>query len=788
METNKAKLIIRKAAVLGAGVMGSQIALHLANCGLDVELLDIELPQGTGAFNTQKALAQTLKLQPNPAFYPGIENHIRCGSLTSNLSRLKECDWIVEAVIEDLAIKQNLYQQLEEIVKTGTIISSNTSSLPMALLCQGRTDAFKKNFFGTHFFNPPRYLPLLEIIPGPETDIDLINRFLPFARKNLGKTTILCKDTPGFIANRIGVFAIAETIQLTEELNLSFTQIDAITGVLMGRPKSATFRTADVVGVDTLFKVALLLSQNLPSDPFAKRFVLPQWVQAMVDKGFWGEKKGSGFFKKVKDATGQNQIWTLNRQTLSYELEAVYKISGYDKLIALPLPERIEALMQLDGKIGDFIRRFWAALWAYSAYCIPEITDNLEYLDDALKSGFGWVMGPFELWQAIGLDKVNECIINNGYPLPNFVLEAQKREGFFKKTELGEIEVYFPVKNQYQNSASKAGLILLDAKRKTTTIWKNDGSSLHHLGKGILCFEFHSKLNTLGGEVIAGLNNAFDVAEREFEALIIGNQGGQFSAGANLALVLSMALEEEWDELDLMIRQFQKTMSRARFSGIPVVVAPFGLCLGGGTELSLHADALQLAAETYMGLVETGVGLIPGGGGTKETALRLSEEAHLQDAFNNRLQEAFTQLALAKVSSSGPEARKMGFANTASAISLNKDRQLADAFTLALALAERGYQPPRPNKQIKVTGRAGLANLQVMTATMVKANYASAYDKKVCDKLAYVLCGGDLTALSLVSEQYLLDLEREAFLSLCGEIKTKERIQYTLKTGKPLRN
>ncbi len=782
------KLIIRKAAVIGAGVMGSQIALLLAGCGMEVELLDIENPEGTGFAFTRNALLQTLKLQPDPSYFQGVETAIRCGSLPADLQRVKDCDWVIEAILEDLKIKQSLYEKLEPLLKPEAIISSNTSSLPMALLCKGRLTNFKKRFLGTHFFNPPRYLPLLEIIPGPETDPSILQGFVKFSRVNLGKTTILCKDTPGFIANRIGVFAIAETLHLTQSIKLSFQEVDAFTGILQGRPKSATFRTADVVGVDTLFKVSNLLAHNLPNDPFAKRFILPEWVGKMVEAGLWGDKKGAGFYKKSKDNSGQNSIEVLDIQTLEYKAFDSVKIKDYDKLIALPLPQRIDALLNQEGAYGEFNRKFFAALWAYSAFCIPEITDSPEYLDDALKAGFGWEMGPFELWQAIGFDRVNSLLEQEGYPVPSFISVAKSNKGLFFQPDEGYKQVWMPAADEYQNSESKAGLIILDDKRKATTIWKNEGASIHHLGKGILCLEFRSKMNTMGSEVIAALNKAFDLAEENYEALIIGNQGPQFSAGANLALVLSMALEEDWDELDWMIRSFQGTVSRAKFCGAPVVVAPHGLCLGGGTELSLHADALQIAAETYMGLVETGVGLIPGGGGTKETALRLSDEWHPEDAFNNRLQAAFTQLALAKVSTSGFHAKKMGFAKPGTAISLSKERLLADAFSVALSLAERGYQPPAPNKNIRVTGRAGLANLYVMTATMVKAGYASPYDKKVADKLAFVLCGGDLSAPTSVSEQYLLDLEREAFLSLCGESKTKERIAYTLKTGKPLRN
>ena len=794
---------INKVAVLGSGVMGSRLACHFANIGLNVLLLDIapkelnetELAKGISKDSTvfknrivNEALQTAIKSKPAPLYKSTFADRISTGNFDDDLEKIADCDWILEAIIENLDIKKSLFDKVDTLRTKGTLISSNTSGIPIHKLVEERSADFKEHFCGTHFFNPPRYLQLLEIIPQPDTKKEVTNFFLDYGERFLGKTTVLAKDTPAFISNRIGVFSILLIFQLIDELNLTFEEIDALTGPLVGRPKSATFRTCDVVGIDTLVKVADNLYADCPDDESRAYYKVPDYIRTMVEKNLIGDKTKAGFYKKIKTESG-SEILTINKNTFEYEPK---KKARFESVAALRdidnLKKRIKGLYHFNDKGGEFTRKFFNRLFEYVVHRVPEIADNIYQVDDALKAGFGWELGVFEIWDALGYQETAAKLnINNA---PQWYSNSIKNNVQSIYTYVNGIKNCYSITTEkHEEIAGAEANLNLDAFRADNKIWSNKGATLLHIGDGILNLEFHTKMNTMGSEVLQGLNKAFDIAEKEYEGLVISNQGTNFSAGANLGMIFMLAIEQDYDELDFAIRTFQNTMMRARYSNIPVVVAPHNLALGGGCELSLHADAVQASAETYIGLVEVGAGVIPGGGGTKEFALRASDAYGKDDTELHTLNEKFLTIGTAKVSTSAEEAFDLGILiRGKDHISLNRNRQVYDAKQKALSLANAGYTSPVLRKDIKVLGRSALGGLLSGVYAMQQANFISEYDMKIAQKLAYVISGGDLSYPQLVSEQYLLNLEREAFLSLLGEKKTLERIQSILKTGKPLRN
>lgn len=797
---------INKVAVLGSGVMGSRIACHFANAGFNVLLLDIapqkltELEASSGLTLESKnvknrivneALKQTLNSNPSAVFNKNTAKLISVGNFDDDLHEISDCDWIIEVVVENLKIKQNLFEKVEQFRKQGSIISSNTSGIPIHLMAENRSEDFKNNFVGTHFFNPPRYLPLLEIIPTSYTNKELVDFLLHFGDLYLGKTTVLCKDTPAFIANRIGVFSILSLFHLVKEMGLSIDEVDKYTGTLVGRPKSATFRTTDVVGLDTLIKVARGLQDNLPNDESKAIFEIPDFIQKMEENNWLGDKTKQGFYKKIKNDKGEKEILSLNLKTLEYEPKAKFKSASLEALKGIDsLPERLKFLNNANDTAGVFFRKTIYAVLAYCTKRIPEITDHVYRLDDAMRAGFGWELGPFQIWDVLGFKNTLDQMKKDGFTVDPWVEEmSAKGIDCFYKNVNGKISFYDAQSASYLSIPGADSFIILDNIRESKKVWGNSGVTLTDIGDGILNCEFHTKMNSIGGEVLLGINKAIDIAEKDFRGLVVGNQGANFSAGANIAMIFMMAVEQEYDEIDFAIRQFQKTMMRVRYSSIPVVAAPHHLTLGGGCELCLHADWVQANAETYMGLVEFGVGVIPGGGGSKEFALRISDSYREGDYELNTLREKFLTIGMAKVSTSAVEAFDLGYLKKGQyGITMNQQRLLSDAKAKAIELAEAGYVRPTERTDIKVLGRQGLGMVFAGANTMYSGHYISEHDKKISEKLGYVLCGGDLSEPTLVSEQYLLDLEREAFLSLCAERKTLERLQAILKGGKPLRN
>lgn len=796
---------IKKVAVLGSGIMGSRIACHFANIGVKVLLLDIVPKQLTDDEKNKgltledrsvknrivnKAFNDAIKAKPAPLYDAAFAGRVQLGNFEDDLQQLKSCDWTIEVVVENLEIKKKVFANVEKFRRPGTLITSNTSGIPIHLMLDGRSEDFQKHFCGTHFFNPPRYLKLLEVIPTPKTDPEVTDFLMHYGDLYLGKTTVRCKDTPAFIANRVGIFAIMKVIDSMQKLGLNVDEVDKLTGPVIGRPKSATFRTSDIVGLDTLIKVANGLYQGLPKDEGREIFQLPEVVSQLEEKSWLGDKTGQGFYKKTKDEKGKTKILTLDLKTLDYKPQQKPKFSTLEATKPIDnLEKRFKALLAGKDKAGEFYRDSFFALFQYVSNRIPEISDELYKIDDALRAGFGWEKGPFETWDAVGLKPSIDQMEAMGYKPAQWVYDMLK----------SGITSFYAVKEgvkQYYDIASGAHkavpgvneYIILDNIRDNSVLWNNAGATIFDLGDGVLNVEFHTKMNTLGSEVIEGINKAIDLAEKDYRGLVIGNQGVQFSAGANLGLLFMYAIEQEYDEIDFMIRHFQQTMMRVRYSSVPVVVAPHGLTLGGGCEMSMHADVLQAAAETYIGLVEVGVGLIPGGGGTKELTKRVSDAIEEGDVELNALQNAFMNIATAKVATSAHEAINMKIIRPQDKITINKDRQLADAKLTAIALADAGYTQPVQATNIKVQGKTGMALFMAGVNGMRMGRYISDHDVKIANKIAYVMSGGELSYPQHVSEQYLLDLEREAFLSLTGEKKTLERIQSILTTGKPLRN
>ncbi|MFK8297713.1 3-hydroxyacyl-CoA dehydrogenase/enoyl-CoA hydratase family protein [Capnocytophaga cynodegmi] len=797
---------IKKVAVIGSGIMGSSIACHFANVGVEVLLLDIlpkelnenELKKGLSLADKEVRnrvvndnLTKILRSKPSPIYHTNFAKRIKTGNLEDDIAKIKEADWIIEVVVERLDVKKSVFETIEKYRKEGTLITSNTSGIPISFMSEGRSEDFRKHFAITHFFNPPRYLQLFEVVPSADCKPEVVDFLLSYGEKFLGKTAVLAKDTPAFIGNRIGVFGIMNIFHTIKVLGLKVSEVDKLTGVVVGRPKSATFRTADLVGLDTLVHVAKGLAQNCPNDEARSLFVLPDFIQKMIENNYLGEKTKQGFYKKVASKDGKNEILELNLNTMQYEpsKKASFATLELTKSVENVL-ERFPILIKGTDKAAEFYRKTFAALFAYVQHRIPEISDELYRIDDAMKAGFGWLNGPFEIWDAIGVKQGIALMQSEGYEPASWITEmiASGNESFYMIKD--GFTYYYDIPNKkYLKKSGQEGFIILDNIRPTKTIWKNAEASILDMGDGILNLEFHSKMNTIGGGVLQGINKAIDLAEKDFQGLVVGNQGANFSVGANIAMIFMMAVEQEYDELYMTIKYFQDTMMRMRYSSIPTVAAPHGMTLGGGCELCLHADKVVAATETYIGLVEFGVGVIPGGGGAKELTLRASDSLRKNDVELNRLQEYFLTIGMAKVSTSAYEAFDLDiFQKGKDIVVVNKMRQIAEAKKHALLLAEAGYTKPIERTDIKVLGKQSLGAFLVGTNSMNVANYISEYDKKIADKLAYVMSGGDLSEPTLVSEQYLLELEREAFLSLCTERKTLERIQYMLQNGKPLRN
>lgn len=796
---------IKKVAVLGSGIMGSRIACHFANIGVEVLLLDIVPKEPNDAEKAKglttehpavrnrivnDAFQNTLKANPASLYSASFANRIKLGNFDDNLADIKQYDWVIEVIVENLAIKQSLYEKVDQLRKPGTLVTSNTSGIPIHLMAEGRSDDFRKHFCGTHFFNPPRYLRLLEIIPTPETDSAVIDFLMHYGDRFLGKTTVLCKDTPAFIANRIGVYSMMKTMQVVEEMGLTVEEVDKLTSTVVGRPKSGTFRLSDVVGLDTTINVSNNLYAGLVNDESKDTFVLPAMIRKLQENKWLGDKTGQGFYKKIKGEGGKSEILALDLKTFEYRPSEKVKFETLEKTKNIPaLKDRFAVLLAGKDKAAEFYRKTFLDGFRYASNRIPEISDELYRIDAAICAGFGWQMGIFETWDAIGVEKGIELMQAEGMKPAEWVNDmlASGAKTFYKKESGRRLYYDIPTKS-YKVIPGTESFIILE-NLSDNIVWKNAESSVYDLGDGVLGLEFHSKMNTFGAGVIEGVHKAISLAEKDFRGLVIGNESNEaFSAGANLAMLFMYAIEQEFDEVNLMIAQFQQTMMRVRYSGIPVVVAPHTLALGGGCEISLHADRLVAHAETYMGLVEVGVGLIPAGGGTKEMALRCSDLYKNGDPELNTLQNAFMNIATAKVSTSAQEAFEMNYLRRGDRIVLNRSSVIAEAKQEVLDLANAGYTQPKQRTDVKVQGKTGIALFKAGVQGMLMGRYISEHDAKIADKLAYVICGGDLSYPQLVSEQYLLDLEREAFLSLSGEKKTLERIQSLLNGGKPLRN
>ncbi len=798
------KININKVAVIGSGIMGSRIACHLANVNINVILLDIppkELNEQEKKLNKKitdkdvknrivnESLQKAIKSKPSPIFKKDVLDKIKTGNIDQDLHLVSNVDWIIEAVVENIDIKNKIYDAIESHRKTTTLISTNTSGIPISQISEGRSENFKKNFLGTHFFNPPRYLKLLEIIPGEQTHKDIIEYFMKFGSLVLGKDTVLCKDTPAFIANRLGIYSLMSTIHSVEKYKLSISEVDFLTGPLIGRPKSATFRTMDVVGLDTAVNVSNNLLKDLKNDESVSMFKLPDSVKKLYNNKQWGDKTGMGFYKKEVDEKGRKTFYQINTKTYKYE---TYENNQDKELLNIKkeesLDKRIVDLVFLKTKYGDFYRSIFYDSFRYCSLRIPEVSDDIYKIDKAICSGFGWKKGPFETWDAIGVEKVFNEMLKLKYTPAPWVEEMLSLgiKSFYKFSD-NKKHFYDIQEKQYKPVPGSEDLISLDAFKENDVVWSNKGVTLYDIKDGVLNLEFHTKMNTMGKDVLEGINHAIDICEKQYTGLVIANEADYFSAGADLGTVFMLAGNRDFDSIEKSIDAFQKTVMRVRYSSVPVVVATSGLALGGACELSMHADAVQAHNETYMGLVELGAGLIPAGGGTKETTLRVSSEYSKGDPELNKLMESFMTIASAKVSTSALEAQEMGFfkktINTA-----NRANLIKDAKNKVLDIASLGYVKPTIKKKIKVHGRSALAMFNAGIETMKQGMYITDYDKKLAQKLAHIMCGGDLTQECYVDEQYLLDLERETMVSLCGEEKTLQRMHSILFKRKPLRN
>ena len=806
---------IERAGVIGAGVMGATIAAQLANVGIETVLLDVTPPQLTEddikkglsleskAFRhrlAKKGLELSLKSKPAAFYIPENAGLITIGNIDDDLDQLGNADWIIEVVVELLDIKKEVFKKVETVLTPGTIITSNTSGVSADAMCEGRSENFKKHFAITHFFNPPRYMKLMEIIPGPDTSPEVIEILAETCERTLGKGIVYAKDTPNFVANRIGVFSMFYAMQVMMDLGLSIEAVDKLTGPIIGHPKSATFRTADLVGLDTLSHVATNVYEGSPDDEKRAVFKPPDIINQMIEKNLLGNKSKQGFYKKSRDKKGEKRIFSLDPKTLEYSPQEKVNLSSLEAAANIPgVPGKIKALYYSKDDGGTFTRRTLSEMLIYSANRIPEIADDIINLDNAMKWGFGWKMGPFETWDTIGANESVAAMKETGMLVPGWVQHMldNGNESFYKR-EAGISYYYDPGTGDYKELPVKPDIIFLPSlKERKKKIEGNKGASLIDIGDGIACLEFHSKMNAMGDDIINMIMKSADIVKKDFEGLVIANHSDNFSAGANLALILFMAQEEEWDDLEWSVKALQDAFFRLKYLDKPVVAAPAGMALGGGCEICLAADRVRYGAETYMGLVEVGVGLLPAGGGTKEMLIRNTE--HLfevprggiypkQIELMPFLARAFETIAMAKVSTSGPEAIKLGYLRPSDRMTVNRDYLIEDAKKTVMAMNMEGYKPPRPLKNIRVAGQNSLAMIKLALWTMRKSELITEHDVTVSSKVSYVLCGGDLLPDTYVSEQYLLDLEREAFVSLCGEPKTQARIEHMLTTGKPLRN
>jgi 3-hydroxyacyl-CoA dehydrogenase len=806
---------IRKAGVIGAGVMGATIAAQLANVGIETLLLDIvpgrmsdeDRKRGVSPESREfrdklarKGVETALKSRPASFYVPENVRLITVGNMEDDLDKLKQVDWIIEVVLERLDIKQAVFERLEKVVTPGTIISSNTSGISAGAMCEGRSEDFRRHFAITHFFNPPRYMKLLEIVPGPDTLPEVVEVLAETCEKTVGKGIVYAKDTPNFIANRIGIFSMFHGIRTMMELGMTVEAVDGLTGPVIGHPKSASFRTSDLVGLDVILHVAQNVYDGAAGDEKRETFIPPEFIRNMVEKGLLGEKTKQGFYKKDKGKEKKKGLLSIDYNTLEYKPLQEVKLGSLDAARNLPgTGAKIKALFYAQDLAGKFTFRTMTETLLYAASKIPEIADDILNLDNAMKWGFAWKMGPFETWDAIGLKKSAEMMMAAGYQIPAWVREmlSSGKESFYRR-EQGLLFYYDIPARDYRQVPVKPGIILLPSlKDREKKVAGNKGASLVDIGDGVACLEFHTKMNAMGDDIINMIFKSADIVSRDFQGLVIANHGENFSAGANLPLVLFAAQEEEWDDLEWMIKTFQDSFMRLKYLDKPVVAAPAGMALGGGCEICMASDRVRYAAETYMGLVEVGVGLIPAGGGCKEMIIRNTEhlfEVQPGGVYPKQIEmvpfiaRAFENVALAKVATSGPEAVKMGFLRPTDKMTVNRDYLIDDAKKTVLAMNLEGYTPPRRLEEIRVPGENTYALIKMAIWTLHQQGYALDHDTVVSEKVAYVLCGGRVHADTKVSEQYLLDLEREAFLSLCGHPKTQARIQHMLSTGKPLRN
>ncbi len=782
-----------RATVLGAGTMGARIAAHLANAGVDVLLLDMPPREGDNRNAVAEAgLKAALKGKPANFFTKELSSRITIGNFEDDLSKVADADWIIEAIVENLDIKRCLFKKVEGFLKPDAVVTTNTSGIPIHAIAEGFSDSFRRCFLGTHFFNPPRYMHLLEVIPGPDTDPSVIERVAGFSDVSLGKGIVRCKDTPNFIANRLGVFGAMRSLHATLEEGLTFSEVDRITGPLTGRPKSATYRTSDLVGLDILVHVAKNLYEAATDDERRDVFVPPPFVSRMMEEKRLGDKTGGGFYKKIKNAEGKSEILELDPESFEYKPRQRVKLPAVEMASQMEgLKKRLRALVFGKDKVASYLQKTMIETLVYAANRMPEISDSIVDVDRAMVWGFGWKKGPFETWDLLGVKKTVPIIEKLDLPVPKLVenLLSSGHESFYER-EAGK-RSYFDLKKAMTEEAPRAGVIALrSAKEAGKVVKENAGASLIDLGDGALGLEFHSKMNAIGADIVGMIQAGLKLLDSDFDAMVLANDGSNFCVGANLMLLLLEAQEGNFEDIDLMVRGFQRATMGLKTAPKPVVVAPFGMALGGGAEVVLHGAAVQAAAETYIGLVEVGVGLIPAGGGTKELLLRMVDRAPGgTDAELFRfVRQAFETIGMAKVATSAEEARGLGFLRRGDGISMNRDRLTHDAKELALSMAHRGYRPTAPRQKVPVLGESALATFKLGLRQMKLGGYISDHDELIGLKVATILCGGAMSSGGFVSCQRLLDLEREAFLSLCGERKSLERIQHMLKKGKPLRN
>ena len=797
---------ISKVAVLGSGIMGSGIACHFANIGVEVLLLDI-CPNELNESEKQKKLSldskavknrivnemfnKCIKSKPSPIYSKSFIKRIKLGNFDDDISKIKSADWIIEVVVEKLEIKQKVFDLIEKHRTPGTIVTSNTSGIPIKLMSKGRSDDFNKNFAITHFFNPPRYLNLFEVIPSPNCDKHLLSFLLKYGEKYLGKTSILAKDTPAFIGNRIGTFGIQSLFHQVKNGDYTIEEIDKLTGSIIGRPKSATFRTADVVGLDTLISVSKGIYDSCKNDESIEIFKEPDFLKKMVKNNALGSKTGKGFYKKIKDNSGKSKILRLDFDSMEYVEQKKVNFDILSKARKIKASnEKFKFLVSGDDKGSNFYKENFSRMFHYIQNRIPEISDSIVSIDEAMKAGFGWKDGPFEIWNYIGINEGKELMKVYGLETAKWIddMLSNGYNEFYKESE-GIVQYYDLKSKKYKATPGQEGFVILKNILEDKVVWSNSEATLYDIGSDIVNLEFSSKMNVINQNIISSLKKGVEIAEKDFKGLVIGNEGSHFSAGADISMIFLLSVEQEYDELNHVMKIFQDTMMRLRYSAIPVVAAPHGYTLGGGCELCLQCDAVVPYSETYIGLVEAGIGLLPGGGGMKEMILRASDKFKKNDVEVNILQEYFMNIGMGKTATSGFEGYELDYFIKGRDITvMNKKNQINIAKQKALNLFDAGYTKPIERNDIKVLGKQALGMLYVGVDSLRAGDYISDHDKKIANKIAYVLCGGDLSQPTKVSEQYLLELEREAFISLCGERKTLERMQYMLKNGKPLRN